>query len=239
MEDAEPTKKQLLIELREVRQRVATLEKSETEHNLAMRELIQKARYFESLLFSMHEDIMVIGQDYRITDVNKAFLVTVGRKREEVIGRPCYEISHNYDEPCERRGEACVLQEVFKTAQPRCCRHRHVHADGSKVWVDLVFSPLKDQKDNVTHVIETIRDITDLVNMENTLRESEQKFRALFDHMPTIAFVVNRDHCLIACNRTFVDILRNQIGKKTLELSGVSRSLRQLWFAVEKQVMES
>lgn len=239
MKDADRTKEQLLVELGGVCQRVATLEKSETEHNPAMRELSEKERYFESLLFSMHEDIMVIGQDFCITDVNKAFLVTVGRKREEVIGRPCYEISHNYDEPCEKRGEACVLQEVFKTGQPRCSRHRHVHADGSKVWVDLVFSPLKDQKDNVTHVIETIRDVTNLVNMEDALRESEQKFRALFDHMPTIAFVVNTDHCLIAGNRTFVDILGNQIGKKTLELSGVSRSLRQLWFAVEKQLIES
>jgi PAS domain S-box-containing protein len=239
MEDADQTREELVRELGKLCQRVATLEKSETEHNLAMQELSQKESYFESLLFSMHEDIMVIGQDYRITDVNKAFLVTVGRKREEVLGRPCYEISHNYDEPCERRGEACVLQEVFKTAQPRCCRHRHVHADGSKVWVDLVFSPLKDQKDNVTHVIETIRDITDLVNMEDALRESEQKFRALFDHMPTIAFVINRDHRLIACNRAFVDILGNQVGQKTLERSEVSRPLRQFWFAVEKQVIES
>jgi PAS domain S-box-containing protein len=105
--------------------------------------------------------------------------------------------------------------------------------------VDLVFSPLKDQKDNVTHVIESIRDITNLVNMEDALRESEQKFRALFDHMPTIAFVINRDHRLIACNRSFVDILGNQVGQKTLERSEVSRPLRQFWFAVEKQVIES
>jgi PAS domain S-box-containing protein len=239
MQASDQTKEELLVELEGLCQRITELQKSEADRDLAMQELSQRESYFASLLFSMDEDIMVIGENYRITDVNKAFLVTLGRKQEDVVGRPCYEVSHGYDEPCEKRGQPCVLQEVFKTGQARSCRHQHIHADGSKVWVDLVFSPLRDKKGNVARVIETMRDVTNLVKMEEALLESEQKFRALFDHMPTIAFVINRDHRLIACNRTFVDIMDDQVGKETLELSGASRSLRQFWFAVEKQLIES
>jgi len=233
------TKTQLAAQMEQMRQRISELETSEARLSQAMQKLREDKRYFESLLFNMHEDIMVIDQNYLITDVNKAFLATTGRKREEVIGRHCYEISHGYNEPCEKHGEQCVLREVFETGKPRTCRHQHIHASGSEVWVDLVFSPSRDEKGNVTNVIETMRDVTDLVCAEEALRASEEKFRALFDYMPTLAFVTDRDHRLIACNRTFVEILGNQVGKKTLDVNGVSQSLKRFWYAVERQVIES
>lgn len=73
MKDAEKSRDQLINELIELR-------KSE--------------RYFHSILQNIHEDILVIDRDYKITDVNKTFLDTAGREREDVIGHHCYEISH-------------------------------------------------------------------------------------------------------------------------------------------------
>jgi PAS domain S-box-containing protein len=138
--------------------------------------------YFRSLLFNMHEDILVIDRDYRVTDVNNALLVTAGLKYEDVIGRHCYEVSHGYNEPCERKGEECILPEVFETGEPGNCRHQHERADGSKVWVDILLSPLREKSGKVTHVIEAIRDVSDLVQMEEVLREREANFRALAEN---------------------------------------------------------
>jgi PAS domain S-box-containing protein len=153
-----------------------------SERKQAEEALRESEHYFRSLLFGMHEDIVVIDRDYRITDVNNTFLVNVGRKSEEVIGQHCYEVSHGYNEPCEKKGEECMLREVFETGDPRSCHHQHIRTDGSKVWVDILLSPLRDESGDVTHVIEAIRDVTDLIEMEKVLRESEANFRALAEN---------------------------------------------------------
>ena len=182
-----------------------------TERKRAEEALRESEHYFRSLLFNMHEDILVIDRDYRITDVNNTLLVTAGLKYEEVIGSHCYEISHGYNEPCERKGEDCMLREVFETGKPGNCRHQHKQADGSKVWVDILLSPLRDENANVTHVIEAIRDVTDLVEMEDVLRESEENFRALAENA--------NDGILIAAGEEGVNVYAN---KRAAEITGYS-----------------
>ena len=182
-----------------------------TERKRAEEALRESEHYFRSLLFNMHEDILVIDRDYRITDVNNTLLVTAGLKYEEVIGRHCYEISHGYNEPCERKGEDCMLREVFETGKPGNCRHQHIRTDGSKVWVDILLSPLRDENANVTHVIEAIRDVTDLVEMQDVLRESEENFRALAENA--------NDGILIAAGEEGVNVYAN---KRAAEITGYS-----------------
>ena len=98
---------------------IAFFAKDTTEARKAKEAAQERERYFRSLLDNMHEDIRVINKRYRITDVNKTFLARTGHKREEVVGRPCFEILHGNHEPCERYGEDCGIGEVFSTGKPR------------------------------------------------------------------------------------------------------------------------
>ena len=162
------------------------VEKREIEETLQENE-----RYFRSLLHSMHEDILVIDSNYRITDANNMFLTTKGGKREDVIGRHCFEISHDHNEPCDKKGEECMLREVFETAEPRFCQHEHLNKDGSIVYVDLLVSPLKDGEGKVTHIIEAARNITELKQVEKELRESEEKYRTILASIEDGYYEVN------------------------------------------------
>jgi len=146
----------------------------------AEKELAEKERYFRSLLYNIHEDIVVIDRDYRITDLNNTAMVTSGHKREDVIGRPCFRLFHGYDEPCDKHGEECRLTEVFETGKPASCHHVHRTHDGGEVHVDVLLSPLLDESGRVTHVIEAVRDVSDLMKTEEALRESEGRYTDLF-----------------------------------------------------------
>ena len=157
--------------------------RDQTEERSAAEKLAERERYYRSMLFNLHEDILVIDRDYCIIDINNTALQSLELERAAVVGHKCYEISHGLDSPCHEHGEHCALKEVFDTAQPCNCRHLHSKSDGTQVHIDILMSPLKDDDGLVTHVIEASRDITDIIQMQAALSESEQKFRAVFEHM--------------------------------------------------------
>jgi PAS domain S-box-containing protein len=176
-----------------------------TERKQAEEAVLKSERYFRLLLYSMHEDILVIDRDSRITDVNNTLLVTLGLGRDEVIGRHCYEVLHGRNEPCDMEDEPCSIRKIFETGQS--CNHRHVHrhSDGSKIWVDIICSPLKDEHGNVTHVIEAVRDITDLIRGQEALQESEERYRTAIESFNDGFAMVRGDEYLFV-NKKFVEI---------------------------------
>jgi len=153
-----------------------------TERKHAQEALEQREHYYRSLMFNLHEDILVIDRDYRISDINNTALVTLGRMREEVIGKHCYEISHGLDAPCHTKGGHCALENVFETGEACNCHHVHIRADGTRVQIELLMSPLKDDRGCVTHVVEAARDVTDLIQAQEALQASERKYRLLADN---------------------------------------------------------
>lgn len=140
-----------------------------TEHKWTEKTLREKEYYFRSLLNNIDEDILVINDNYKITYVNDTFLSRSGQKREQVVGRNCFKFLYDYDEPCDKRGKECKILDVFETGKSCSCVHEHQRADGSIGWEDILISPLKNAKGKVTRVIETIRDVTDIMRAKDTL----------------------------------------------------------------------
>jgi PAS domain S-box-containing protein len=147
-------------------------------------ELEAKEQYFRSLLYNMHEDILVIDSDYVIRDVNNTTLITTGLRREETIGRCCYELLHDNDEPCDLPGGQCPVREVFLTGRPHSCQHTHKNKYGADIHVDILASPMTDESGRITHVVEAIRDITPLVEALEQKHASDQRYRSVVEDSP-------------------------------------------------------
>ncbi|MCF6248764.1 MAG: PAS domain-containing protein [Desulfobacula sp.] len=177
MEELEKKNQRLQDEMHLLRTRIKEFESTRILQKKEKNKHAQNERYYRSIINHIHEDILVIDKNYKITDVNKTFLLTCGRKREDVIGHYCYEISHGFDKPCEEHGEDCPLLKVFATGQIHTACHQHLHSGGWKTWVDLLLSPLTDDNGNITHVIKAIRDVSELVNAGKSLEEINKKYR--------------------------------------------------------------
>ncbi len=160
----------------------------------AERALIERERYYRSMLHSLHEDIIVIGPDYRIVDINNSALKTYKLQREEAIGRFCYEVTHHAKKPCHLIGESCVLKSVFETGISKSLHHSHKDSNGNVAHMNLLCSPIKDGNGKVIYMIEAARDVTDLFTAQINTAQSERKFRRLFIKHSAIKLILDPEN---------------------------------------------
>jgi PAS domain S-box-containing protein len=87
---------------------------------------------------------------------------------------------------------------------------------GAYIWVTA--SPLCDAAGNLVGAIESVRDITDRKRAEQALRESEERYRALYADIPSMYFTVDAAGTVLSVN-TFG---ASQLGYTVDELVGGS-----------------
>lgn len=192
----------------------------ERERILAEQALSESESYFRSLLHSMHEDIIVIDRNYNIVDANNSVLKTTGQLTAEIIGKKCHKISHNSDVVCCENGVECELQTVFDTGIAKLARHIHKKIDGTPIYVDVLFSPLKDENGRVVKVIESIHDVTELLSAREALLESEERIKQVADNIDIVLFTLKVDE---------IDV----------KLSYVSPAFDRIWGIDRKMVIEN
>lgn len=165
----------------------------EKERILAQQALSEREHYYRFLLHSMNEDIIVIDRNFNIVDTNNSVLKTTGQLTTEILGKKCHKIFHDSNLPCCDTGKNCELQSVFDKGVPKLVRHIHRKMDGHSSYVDVLFSPFKDETGKVVKVIESIHDVTDLLTTQDALLESEERVRQIADTIDIVLFTLHSD----------------------------------------------
>ncbi len=149
------------------------------------------SNYLQAIINSLEDELIVIDRDYRIVQANEAVLIKYGKRREEVIGKYCYEIARGLTEVCRPPHHECPIKAVWATGKPARIAHVHVYyAEGEKRerYLDIIASPILDSQGNITAVTELMRDVTETKEMELKIAEADRNLLAL----NTIAGVVSQ-----------------------------------------------
>ena len=195
-----------------------------TEQKKSEEALRKSEEFSKTVLNSMNDGIMVIdAYDFSIVGVNSNLLKKYGLKEKEVIGKKCFEVSHQITEPCYRRGELCPLIDSVGTGKNSIVEHIHFGKNGEKRYAQVSTSPIKDDNGKVVQIIHVTKDITDSKEAENALHESEEKFEKAFRSSPQIFTITGFDDGrFIEVNNSFTSSLgysrEEAIGHTTLEL---------------------
>jgi PAS domain S-box-containing protein len=91
-------------------------------------------------------------------------------------------------------------------------------SDGKLIWFDTSKFPLRDSMGQVIGVVGVSNDISTLRKAEQTLKESEVKFRQIFDLSPIGIVLTGLDKKFLNCNQAFAKML----GYSTEEIVGLS-----------------
>jgi len=138
---------------------------------------IESARLFEQVklaemelenIFESISDLLYITtEDYTIRNINKAVVEKVGRPKEEIIGRKCYEIFHGMDRPYER----CPHHKTVTTRKAYIEEFEDPYRGGTMLTST---SPLFDGKGEFIGTVHIVRDITELQRLRERLSQAER-----------------------------------------------------------------
>ena len=124
-----------------------------------------------------------------------------GYRAEEVIGQPITLLL-----PPER-----IHEEEQILAYVRSGRHMEhletvrVTKDGRQIDVSVTVSPIKGQDGQIIGASKIAHDITDRKRAEETLRESEQRFRTMAESIPQLAWMAQPDGHVFWYNRRWYE----------------------------------
>ncbi len=134
---------------------------------------------------------MIFTQDLsgRLTSMNLAGQKFLGRTTEEIIGNSFFAVFGIIPESNGFGGSLGQPQEA------REFRHQFVarSAGGEDRWLDLIISPIKDKLDETIGFRGLARDVTERKRFEEALRDSEERYRLLFESTPQPIWVYNEE----------------------------------------------
>jgi PAS domain S-box-containing protein len=181
------------------------LEKKVEEKTRELIEDISKRREVEKILLDFklaldnHTIVAVTDISGKITYANEQFCAITKYSREELIGQTHRIINSGYH-PKE------FFQNLWETIQSKKVWKgviRNRAKDGSFYWVQSTMVPFLDNSGNITQYFSIRTDITEQKQIEDSLRESEQKFRSLIEKMPIAIRLANYKDKLYLINERF------------------------------------
>ena len=92
-------------------------------------------------LEDLPEPHILCGRDYRILAANASYRERCGGG--QVIGQPCYAVSHRYEVPCDQAGESCPLAASLASRQRERVLHLH-HTPHGEEYVNIELTPVLD-----------------------------------------------------------------------------------------------
>ncbi len=173
------------------------------EERLSTRETLERTKDFlETVLNSIQDNIMILDKDLRIINVNEPLVRNLGYKsKAEVVGRHCYEVSHGVSEPCTLPEHPCPARYTQRTGAPSEATHAHVGPGGQPVYHQISCYPLRLPDSTEEHVIEISRDITRRVRLEQSIRDSEEKFHSIVETATEAIISIDDGHHIVLFNR--------------------------------------
>ncbi len=211
------------------------IELAESEENFR-RKLVESEENFRFITENINDIIFILDKDFKVDYVNDLPLNRIaGYHSYDLINKNGIDYIHPDD-------LAKVLNEFnksFKTGEASI-EVRLKHKNGSYVWTEAKGNIILDNEDKPkAHII--VRDITQhkiaeeklrnfeerlkIINLEleeqvekrnEKLKDSEEKYRQLFENSPNMIILINSNGTIIDVNITFL----NKLGNKKEDLIG-------------------
>ncbi|NHI93436.1 MAG: PAS domain S-box protein [Candidatus Lokiarchaeota archaeon] len=151
--------------------------------------LMESEGKYQNLFTNAPIPYISISPNGSIININKAVIKLLGYSEQELRKMKVIDL---YADDSKLKGI-----ELFKTYRQGLSFENeeliYLTKDGREIPSLLSVSSLKDKKGNVIESLSIVVDISTLKKTQKQLEESEEKFRSIFEAIPDLFFLVNKD----------------------------------------------
>jgi PAS domain S-box-containing protein len=207
-------------------------EKELAQKNLAIQQSAQALKESEERYTNLRElfDSVIIYQQEKIVYANLATVQLLGAENVgQLVGKSLLDFIH----PAQKESVQHKLQQLATGGKVPLFEQKLMRLDGQTADTELIFVPFTYSESPAVQVI--IRDISERKKQENQLRESEAKFRGLFESSMIGTMFWGLDGKVSDAN----DVLLEMIGYSRQELENGTINWVQLTpgeFAAKDQI---
>jgi len=195
--------------------------------------LEQEMRHLSAAVEQTADCVIIGDREGTVQYVNPAFEGETGYTREEVVGKTLRVLKSGVH-------DVAFFGSLRKTIlSGRVFRAVFVSRkkDGELIHEQTTITPIVDAQGNITHFVSTAKNITENVRAEQALRESEERFRDLFESTHDLIQAVTPDGRFLYVNRAWREALgytEKEVARLTLHQVIHAESLAKCGAAMQQ-----
>jgi len=188
---------------RELREAKETVEKQ-------LLSLEKEEQEKQAIMDSVRDHVLLLDRNLRIRWANKAIRNYFKKNEEELRGRFCYEALYGKNTPCPQ----CPARKSIESRR----EHLADRTDSKgRTWLYRSY-PVLDSSGEIMGAVETASDITTWKEYEETLRESEERYRSIIENLDDGYFENDLRGTITFANESMARIL----GRPMKEIIGLN-----------------
>ena len=158
----------------------------------------------ETLLANLFPTILLWGADLTVCAYNDAYRPILAKK-PEALGRPFLEVW--------REVEGIIKPQLDRALQGKACYFRDALftldrlGELDQAYFDYCFSPIRDENGIIKGVLNTAVEMTDRKKAYMALRDSENRFRNLYEKAPLGYQSLDREGRYLGVNQAWLDMM--------------------------------
>lgn len=195
-------------------------------------ELREARQDWENIFQATGHPTVILDLEHRIIAANRKCAEITGKSVEELLNAKCHEV---FPTNC-RRPPHCTMQTLPESGSTDKTEMELEVLGG---YYLVTCTPVFDQEGNIRKVIHAATDITQRRETERELRNSENRFRRIYDEAPVMMHSIDRDRVLRNVNKKWLQTLgyeRDEVLGNTVDLimtpesrASLQEILKEFW----------
>ncbi len=184
-----------------------------TERKRMEREIREATKRFEKIAEMGEDGIIVFDENSRIEFANQMASEIMGFPKDRILGREFFSLIGKRDEE--------FLEEMVMRGEglgQKVCTEMSLHTPQDKIKETEVCIAPTQSEDGRIRTYAYIRDITERKKFEKDLRESEEKYRNLFERVRHGLYISSKEGHFLDCNQAMWGLLGYQDKEEFLKI---------------------